>query len=48
MDIGFNNAPTNMVAYWRLNEERKSATEFKDSATLAMTFNPAPKLLKEV
>jgi hypothetical protein len=48
MDIGFTNPSKNMVAYWRLNEERKTATEFKDSVTPAMTFNPAPRLLREV
>lgn len=37
-----------MVAYWRLNEDRKTASEFKDSVNTALTFNPTPKLLKEV
>ena len=48
MDIAFTNPPRNMVAYWRLNEDRRISSEYKDSVTPAMTFNPAPKLLKDV
>ncbi len=29
-----------MVSYWRLNEDRKTQVEFKDSATPAITYNP--------
>lgn len=36
-----------MVAYWRLNEDRKTQSDFKDSVKLT-SFNPAPKLLSDV
>jgi|LauGreDrversion4_2_1035121.scaffolds.fasta_scaffold13742_4 hypothetical protein len=42
-----------MIAYWRLNEDRKNQIEFKDSVTPALTYNPMsnvanPKPLNEV
>ena len=42
-----------MLSYWRLNEDRKTQTEFKDSKTPSMTYNPMsnvanPKPLSEI
>lgn len=47
MDISFTTANPNMVAYWRLNEDRKTQSVFKESVMLT-TFDPAPKLLSDV
>ena len=52
-DKSFTVAPVNMVAYWRLNEDRKTQIEFKDSKNIALTYNPMnhptnPKFLSEI
>jgi hypothetical protein len=42
-----------MVAYWRLNEDRKTQTEYKDSVDTSMRYDPlthplTPKPFKDV
>ena len=40
MEISFSNAPAQMVAYWKLNENRKNQVEFKDNKTDSLSYNP--------
>jgi hypothetical protein len=52
-ETAFTTAPTKMVAYWRLNEDRKNQVEFKDSKTPSLSYNPMsnvanPLALKDV
>jgi hypothetical protein len=42
-----------MISYWRLNEDRKTQIEFKDSRNPTLTYNPLtitgnPKNLNEI
>jgi hypothetical protein len=44
-DISFTTAPEDMFVYWRLDEDRKTATTFKESVKNAQYTPPTPLTL---
>lgn len=48
MNVAFSTVPSNMIAYWRLDEKNDGTyTAFTDSVSL-LTFDPTPVLLTSV
>jgi hypothetical protein len=52
-EISFQQLPLSLISYWRLNEDRKTQSEFRDSVEPTLTYNPMthitnPKPLSEL